>query len=83
MWYNKGVDLLTVGVTARESEGGPYTLVQITGEADVTNSADLRRQLDEEVSRRPRTLINRAGSSAGKSRKRLSTSCESEQAWSA
>ena len=57
MWYNKGVDLLTVGVTARESDGEPYTLVQITGEADVTNADELRRWLDEEVYRQPRTLI--------------------------
>ncbi len=57
MWYNKGVDLLTVGVTAREADGEPYTLVQITGEADVTNSDELRRLLDDEVSRQPRTLI--------------------------
>jgi anti-anti-sigma factor len=35
VWYNKGVDLLTVSVTARESAGEPYTLVEITGEADV------------------------------------------------
>ncbi len=57
MWYNKGVDLLTVGVTTREADGEPYTLVQITGEADVTNTDKLRRTLDEEVSRQPRTLI--------------------------
>jgi anti-sigma B factor antagonist len=57
LWYNKGVDLLTVGVTAREADGEPYTLVQITGEADVTNTAELRRLLDDEVSRQPHTLI--------------------------
>jgi anti-sigma B factor antagonist len=57
VWYNKGVDLLTVGVTAREADGEPYTLVQITGEADVTNTDELRRLLDDEVSRQPRTLI--------------------------
>jgi anti-sigma B factor antagonist len=57
LWYNKGVDLLTVSVTARESAGEPYTLVQITGEADVTNTDQLRRQLDAEVSQRPRMLI--------------------------
>jgi anti-sigma B factor antagonist len=57
VWYNKGVDLLTVGVTTRESDGEPYTLVQIAGEADVTNSDELRRLLDDEVSRQPRTLI--------------------------
>ena len=57
MWYNKCVDLLTVSVTARESAGEPYTLVEIVGEADVTNTDDLRRLLDEEVSQQPRTLI--------------------------
>jgi anti-sigma B factor antagonist len=57
VWYNKGVDLLTVSVTARESDGGPYTLVEIAGEADVTNSDELRRLLDEEISLQPRTLI--------------------------
>ena len=57
MWYNKGVDLLTVSVTARESAGEPYTLVEIAGEADVTNTDDLRRLLDDEVSQQPRTMI--------------------------
>ena len=57
MWYNKCVDLLTVSVTARESAGEPYTLVEIAGEADVTNTDELRRMLDEEVSQQPRTLI--------------------------
>ena len=57
MWYNKGVDLLTVSVAARESAGEPYTLVEIAGEADVTNTDELRRLLDEEVSQQPRTLI--------------------------
>jgi len=47
LWYNKGVDLLTVSVTARESAGEPYTLVEIAGEADVTNTDELRRMLDE------------------------------------
>lgn len=57
MWYNKGVDLLTVTVPARESDGQPYTLVAIAGEADVTNREDLRRALDEEVAREPHMLI--------------------------
>jgi anti-sigma B factor antagonist len=51
------VDLLTVSVTARESAGEPYTLVEIAGEADVTNTDELRRLLEEEVSQEPRTLI--------------------------
>jgi anti-sigma B factor antagonist len=57
LWYNKGVDLLTVSVTARESAGEPYTLVEIAGEADVTNTDDLRRLLDDEVSQQPRIMI--------------------------
>jgi len=57
VWYNKGVDLLTVSVTARESAGEPYTLVEVAGEADVTNTDELRRLLDDEVSQQPRTMI--------------------------
>ena len=57
VWYNKCVDLLTVSVTARESAGEPFTLVEIAGEADVTNTDELRRLLDEEVAQEPRTLI--------------------------
>jgi anti-sigma B factor antagonist len=52
-----GVDLLTVSVTARESAGEPYTLVEVAGEADVTNSDDLRRLLEAELAQQPRTLI--------------------------
>jgi anti-anti-sigma factor len=57
VWYNKGVDLLTLAVTARESAGEPYTLVEITGEADVTNRDDLRGILDAEVAQQPGMLI--------------------------
>jgi anti-sigma B factor antagonist len=57
VWYNKGVDLLTVTVTARESTGQPYTLVAIAGEADVTNREELRGVLDGEVALAPGTLI--------------------------
>ena len=57
VWYNKGVDLLKVSVRARESAGQPYTLVEVTGEADVTNTDELRRLLDEEVAEQPQTLI--------------------------
>ena len=52
-----GVDLLMLAVTARESAGQPYTLVAITGEADVTNRDDLRGILDAEVAQEPGTLI--------------------------
>jgi anti-sigma B factor antagonist len=57
VWYNKGVDLLTLTVTARESAGQPYTLVTIAGEADVTNREDLRAVLDEEVAQQPSIVI--------------------------
>jgi anti-sigma B factor antagonist len=51
------VDLLTVSVTARESAGEPYTLVEVIGEADVTNTGELRRLLDDEVAQQPRMMI--------------------------
>lgn len=57
MWYNTGVDLLTVSVLARESAGEPYVLVRLCGEADVTNSDMLRELLDAEVAKQPGTLI--------------------------
>ena len=43
------MELLTISVAAREAAGEPYTLVEIVGEADVTNSDELRRLLDDEV----------------------------------
>ena len=51
------VDVLTVTVTARESDGQAYTLVAVAGEADVTNRDELKRVLDGEVTRQPATLI--------------------------
>jgi anti-sigma B factor antagonist len=57
VWYNKGVDLLTLTVTARESAGEPYTMVTVAGEADVTIRDDLRGVLDAEVAGQPTTLI--------------------------
>jgi anti-sigma B factor antagonist len=57
MWYNTDVDLLTTSVATVESESGPYTLVELIGEADVTNSDALRDVLDAEVAKEPQTLI--------------------------
>src|SRR5579862_1482283 len=57
MWYNTGVDLLTTSVATVESGSEPYTLVELVGEADVTNSDALREVLDAEVAKQPRTLI--------------------------
>ncbi len=57
MWYNKCVDLLTVSVTARESAGEPYTLVEIAGEADVTNTDQANFLPSDYESVGTRTLI--------------------------
>ena len=57
MWYNSDVDLLTTSVATVESDSEPYTLIELTGEADVTNSDALRDLLDAEVAKQPRTLI--------------------------
>jgi len=57
VWYNTGVDLLTTSVATVESEGDPYTIVEVTGEADVTNCDSLREVLEAEVAKQPRTLI--------------------------
>jgi anti-anti-sigma factor len=51
------VDLLTTSVATVESGSEPYTLVELVGEADVTNSDDLHEVLDAEVAKRPRMLI--------------------------
>ena len=57
MWYNSGVDLLTTSVATVESASEPYTLVELTGEADVTNSDSLREVLEAEVAKQPRMMI--------------------------
>ena len=51
------MDLLTTSVVTGDSDGGPYTLVVLAGEADVTNSGALRELLDAEVAKEPRTLV--------------------------
>jgi anti-sigma B factor antagonist len=51
------VDLLNTSVAMLESDGEPYTLVALSGEADVTNSGALRELLDAEVAKEPRTLV--------------------------
>ena len=51
------MDLLTTSVATVESGGEQYTLVELVGEADVTNSDALREVLDAEVAKQPRTLI--------------------------
>lgn len=51
------MELFTAVVTSRESAGQPYTVVELSGEADITVSGELRGALDAEVSRRPGRLI--------------------------
>ena len=51
------MDLLTTSVTKVEAGSEPYTLVELVGEADVTNSDSLRQALEAEVARQPRNLI--------------------------
>jgi len=51
------VELLTTSVATVESEGDPYTIVEVAGEADVTNCDSLREVLEAEVAKQPRTLI--------------------------
>ena len=51
------MELLTTSVTTVESGSEPYTLVELVGEADVTNSDALHEVLDAEVAKQPRTLI--------------------------
>lgn len=50
------MDLLTTSVATVE-DGEPYTLVALTGEADVTNAAALRDVLEAEVAKQPQMLI--------------------------
>jgi len=57
MWYKSDVELLTVTVRAVKSASEPYTLITLTGEADVTNHDQLRGALATQVAKAPRTLI--------------------------
>jgi anti-anti-sigma factor len=51
------MDLLTATVTNGESGGRPYTLVDLTGEADVTTSDRLRDLLEAQIAGKPGKLI--------------------------
>ena len=51
------MELLNTSVATFESDGEPYTLVVLSGEADVTNSGALRELLDAEVAKEPSTLV--------------------------
>jgi anti-anti-sigma factor len=51
------VDLLRTSVTIAAAGSEPYTLVELSGEADVTNSDVLRDLLDAEVAKRPAVMV--------------------------
>ncbi len=51
------MDLLTTSVATVESGSEPYTLLELAGEADVTNCDTLREVIEAEVAKQPRTLI--------------------------
>jgi len=51
------MDLLSTTVLHRESGGQPYTLVELTGEADITTNDMLRDLLEAQIARKPGFLI--------------------------
>lgn len=51
------MDLLTTSVRTVDSAADPYTLVTLSGEADVTNSGALHDVLDAEVAKQPRMMV--------------------------
>jgi len=51
------VDLLKTSVTTSASGSEPYTLVALSGEADVTNSHVLREVLEAEVAKQTHMMI--------------------------
>lgn len=57
MWYKAIVTPLMASVTVHDSRPLPYTLVELTGEADVTGSETLRRLLESQTRARPSLLV--------------------------
>jgi anti-anti-sigma factor len=57
LWYNSDVDLLTTSIASGVSGGEAFTLVRLSGEADVTNIAALRDVLEAQVPGDSRTLV--------------------------
>jgi anti-sigma B factor antagonist len=51
------MDLLTTSVTNGEFDGQPYTLVDLSGEADLSTSDMLRGLLEAQIARKPDKLI--------------------------
>ncbi|HEX6452118.1 MAG TPA: STAS domain-containing protein [Trebonia sp.] len=51
------MDLLSTSVTTYSSGGETYVIVELSGEADATNSDALREILDAEIRKQPRTVV--------------------------
>jgi anti-sigma B factor antagonist len=52
-----GVDLLSASVKDFNANGETYVIVELSGEADATNSEKLREVLDAEIRKQPRAMI--------------------------
>ena len=52
-----GVDLLSASVKSFSANGETYVIVELSGEADATNSEKLREVLDAEIRKQPRAMI--------------------------
>jgi stage II sporulation protein AA (anti-sigma F factor antagonist) len=50
------VSELSVSVTVHDGQGGPFTVIKLVGEADVSNQA-MSEAFDAEVARKPRRLV--------------------------
>lgn len=57
MWYKTIVAPLMASVTVHDGDPGPYTLVELKGEADVTGSEALRGLLETHTRARPALLV--------------------------
>lgn len=57
MWYKTNVAPLMASVTVHDAGREPYTLVKLTGEADVTGSETLRGLLESQTRSRPALLV--------------------------
>lgn len=57
MWYKACVLPLTASVTLCDSVPEPYTLVKLSGEADVNGSETLHSLLEAETRKRPGLLV--------------------------
>lgn len=57
MWYKTIVAPMTASVTIHDSGAQAYTLIELSGEADVTGSETLHALLEAEARKRPGLLV--------------------------